>query len=531
MNYPFMPQRTNHQEIRRDLAERAAPRFAAFLQRTEYFAVEPDGVSSTARFFTPEGQDPLITFRHNADETVAISVIGQTDNHPLKIDDTSLHFAQHTASLLTEIIAERYPYEQLIVAIASRHGATTHAAIANSAERLVREQLKLDSESRQRSNSLDHAIQRMNFHIERESLDRRVIDLHHRVADLEEFSPNSHTKNRHFSIDELDTWNYNLFLRNRDPFLRLINSGHLHPLRLYVTSIADPALDPPTFRHPGQVITQVKDFLQLTPAQWKLFLRLSSEEYIHHSRPAEYLRDRLAPLAAAHANLVTDADLSTLFRAYDTHFLHHNPAWTHGDPEVAWSRIIGAYVRHILLTPPPQAVPFHSQAIAYVADAFRSRTHENQSWGPGDWDTLTERATRWHQRLRRRSYDVSPSDLKKSWQFLTTPDLLEQIVSDVQAPLPLHIEPLDTGVKLQNAARAMDNCLNTYIHSCATGQSRIFLIKRGKQILSAIQLILRSGEWSIGQSEAPHRLTVPEFAHNAASHLVSHYQRLHLEAA
>ena len=145
-------------------------------------------------------------------------------------------------------------------------------------------------------------------------------------------------------------------------------------------------------RTPGEIVTRMRRWGRMTPAQWRIFHRLANSAS-NRIRDPESMRETAR--LAADANVPT-TPLRTLLNL-------HRAMWRLNPPKrasrnrtertrrnhAAWVRTANAYLRRSPVDP-------DGRQLVWVGDALRVTLAAGRPWGPGDWRTLLTRAHRVH---------------------------------------------------------------------------------------------------------------------------------------
>lgn len=340
-------------------------------------------------------------------------------------------------------------------------------------------------------------------------LDLRVLDL-----------LNSHLKSRHSSPYIIPN-NYNWAALNAKTIAALDRATP--GITLYYTHLLLDPIRKAARLHPGQIVAAVKAHTGMTKPQWKAFCRLNPALFLHrliNRSPQEMesnLHDiRLLCEAVAQANRPKAPPdyLGLLERKVQAsaNYAAANP--TALSPWKAWVNILNGYLNG--QDHPRQDSYTQFANLSYIEDCFRQHVENDLPWTPADWQTLHHRARRWHQEIQNRH---SASFSSQPW-----PNALP-----AYADGDLNIEPVTNPKALHQLAKAMGNCLETYIPNCLRNRSRIFTISKHGRLMAAAEIVNDSGRWFSGQLEGPHRGQIPGIAHEAASRIPALYAQAEKE--
>ena len=332
--------------------------------------------------------------------------------------------------------------------------------------------------------------------------------------------------NTQFTRNWLTIGQYNMTTLNRKILQELATSSP-NVARYYCQNILKDNQKPVKLRHPGQVISAVKDYVKLTPAQWKYFCR-ASHPRIQEERNEQNLASlRLGMTALVEINQpeVTDQQLHLITLKTDRqNFTQENPQ---NDPLWrAWIQLARSYLKQF----PQEASDPHMKGLDQVMDAVRGYTDRGIFWGPGDWNTLYQRSERWHREAKlERSQKYTREQEEAVWTSLLASTTIDQY----------KFEPITNGLDLIKLSSVMHNCLWSYPQRCAKGDNRIFTVRkaedkhskngvpapRQQSLLAAVELQTNGHEWMVGQVEGPGSRRYPKGVKKAANELRNMYQK------
>ncbi len=306
---------------------------------------------------------------------------------------------------------------------------------------------------------------------------------------------------------------YNMVIMNLETF-RTMSENSPNVLGYFCRNIAF-TQDPRKVSGPGEIVENVKTETGLAqnPAGWRYFCRLWTPEMERHARQRG--RDAVTPLTAA--NLAAeinrpeapDALLSSVIMMDHHHRRYRTARWEQGDPWKAWTNVLNQF----LGAPDPQDTGF--RALDRIQDALNGHIQDDEPWGPGNWENLTARAERWHNRVpRRRPTPKETAGDTRSWESMV----------EYAEHGGVTITAVTNGRDLRKLGDSMGNCLRTYWQQCREGRSRIFVIQRDGKTAAAAELRQTNGRWSTGQVEAPFRGQLGEEIRPAVEALRKIYQ-------
>lgn len=310
------------------------------------------------------------------------------------------------------------------------------------------------------------------------------------------------------------TRDYNTVVKNFEIFKQLHSTCPI-VLWYYCTQIDAREKKPIKLNHPGQVIEAVKNELQLSPAQWSYLARLYSHP-IHNRDRNHNGQIQMATKALVDANC-PKANINRLQLVFDMVYLHakfQGVQWDQGDPWKAWTHAIGRFLAD---------AKAKKEDLYGISDALQGHIRDNQPWGPGDWETLCTRSTRWHQeqlRIRTQEYkDAQEKTRQMTW------DSKVQTFKDGD----YEFQAVTNGPDLIDLGTRMRNCLANYCGDCNAGISRIFTVTRKDQLVAAGQLVKHLGQWNTGQLEGPRHTKVTPELKDSFEKLRAAYQKADIQ--
>ena len=230
---------------------------------------------------------------------------------------------------------------------------------------------------------LSHLVSRINNKVRRNLLDPAVLKTTTAL-----FHPFGHQDHRYYRPTIHD---YNTVILNQTIFHAMLQTGQSTPLRAHCLEFLKNTDSPRVIAHPGEIIKEVKEHLNLTPAQWRYFCRAATNLSAHDISP--WRRDPIAltsqALVDANRPHATNAQLNIAWNRHRDHKTFANTPWEMGNPWKAWTGVLNHYLDdsdYMRLTKDPD----------YIVDALRYHVQHQLPWGPGNWDTLTARSQRWH---------------------------------------------------------------------------------------------------------------------------------------
>ena len=310
---------------------------------------------------------------------------------------------------------------------------------------------------------------------------------------------------------------YNTLARNGAVF-RAMEEQESPPLHYYVNAIAPAQEENRTFQHPGEVITCVRQHLQLTKAQWKVFARVPYPSWSGRTPDPTTVAKACEILARANVPRASDDTLATLVPVLSRGDTRIDVQWSHGVPADAWAALarafVAAYGGHTHYLYPDRT----STALSSLADALRDTIREDMPWGPGNWETLQHRTERWHSQATERRAKLDEKHTRERRESKWTSALAEFTQG------PFTVTPVSTVPELDNLAQEMDNCLSSYWKGCTNGLNRIFTVHQEEELAAAVELYLEDNRWLPGQSEGPKRTAAPAGIKTLLKEIAGKYQ-------
>ena len=307
---------------------------------------------------------------------------------------------------------------------------------------------------------------------------------------------------------------YNCVVLNPSIF-RELHASSPYPAKYYLLQIADQSPNPTTLKHPGQVIREVKEQLNLTPAEWSYFCRIPHPYRTMPGQPTipEQIRQSMNMLVELNVPEASNTVLESLTNSIYHHDIFRHANWEPGDPFLAWIQTMRQYLLatteyqrqnapHELPEPSqnppgqnqpgPHAVPMDEpqqelppelaiRSLWSVADALKGHIDAEQPWGPGNWPNLLARSNRWHQELDRQ---IQNTPLPTPSQDLSWTSLISSHISK-DGDQTIELRALTTGRELIQAARDLHNCLRAYSQRCSQNRSRIFTVHQDGKLVAA----------------------------------------------
>ena len=542
MKYPFIPTPTDTQDAREEMQNIASTLLA--LETAQYHALvkERKANAITLSIVKPErGKEAVRVHQSNNGDIhhYRDGIEVPSDLYlPSELEET-IH--QWATRRLTDLITTHTGRENMLNMLADPNYNHLAKEISSCAASTIDQSLQPFQRegSRAQLTSIRNALSEANEIIHNEMIDHRILHLAGTVLSPHSVRYSLTTNPPGKTHNEISTHTYNLFRLNRDTFNILIQNGYQHPLRLYTTVINPPKRRNERIHHPGRVIEALRKALVLTPAEWRIFLKIDSNHYIHQNDPITYIKSRTKFIADLNRPDLDDDQNTELFN-YPNLMEFQNQPWGHGQTDKAWKQVLRSYIAHTIpqnnenREQPEQQQGYEDQFqphrnIPYVADALRGTINMDLPWGPGKWNDLMRRAQRWHNQYGNHPNNMPMNLRNTTWDSALTDDQLEHIAETAMEDATGEIEHLGSGKSLQFAASTMNNCLSNYVQRCYEGESRIFLITADENIIAATQIIRDDKGWIQGQIEAPNRETIGPLALKTSKMILEQYNQAELQ--
>ena len=222
----------------------------------------------------------------------------------------------------------------------------------------------------------------------RDGLDGRTIQLANQL-----FNPITETEHNRLP----KTHQYNLVALNQQLFEAMISTGQTTPLRYHCIHLCKEG-PPRKFEHPGEIIRETRAAVAMTDAQWRYFCLAAKVE--RHDIPGSQfmagMRNSCQVLAEANRPKAPHHLLRMVFIRPREHDAFRNAEWDHGSAWDAWVNIVRRFLE-------PQPQPVSPSQLSRVTDAFHYHVTNQLPWGPGNWQALRARTSRWHREVPRHS--------------------------------------------------------------------------------------------------------------------------------
>ena len=536
MKYPFIPTPTDSKDAREEMQNTASTLLTLETAQYHVLVKERKANAITLSIVKPErGKEAVRVHQSNNGDIHHYRDGIETPSDLYLPGELEQNIHEWATRRLTDLITKHTGRDNMINMLADPNYSDLAKEISSQAASTINQALQpfqRDSPGNWIT-SIQIALSEANEIIHNEMIDHRILHLAGTVLSPHSsrhsltLSPPSKTYNA------ISTHTYNLFRLNRDTFNILIQNGYQHPLRLYTTIINPPKRRNERIHHPGRVINALRKALALTPAQWRIFLKIDSNHYIHQNDPITYIQSRSKLIADLNRPDLNDDENTELFN-YPNLMEFQNQPWGHGDANEAWKQVLRSYIAHTIpqnkenREQPEQQQGYEDrfqphQNIPYVADALRGTINMDLPWGPGKWNDLMRRTQRWHNQYGNQPNNMPLNLRNTTWESALTDDQLKHIAEIAMEDTAGEIEHLGSGKSLQFAASMMNNCLSNYVQRCYEGRSRIFLITADEDIIAATQIIRDDKDWIQGQIEAPNREPLSPLALKTSKMIIEQY--------
>ena len=537
MNYPFIPAPTNAEDARKVMQNTASTLLT--LEAAQYHALvkQKKANAITLSIVKPErGKEAVRVHQSNNGDIHQYRDGIETPSDLYLPSELEATIHQWATKRLTDLTTQHTGRNNMLNMLADPQHSHLAQDISSWAASTIDRALQPFQRESNGSwvTSIKNALSEANEIIHNQMIDHRILHLAGSVLSPCGGSHSLTASPPGKTYHEISTHTYNLFRLNRDTFNILTQNGYQHPLRLYVTVINPPQRRNERIRHPGGVINALRKALELTPAQWRIFLKIDSSHYIHRNDPITHIQERTKFIADLNRPDLDDDQNNQLFN-YPNLMEFQNQPWAHGDTNEAWKQVIRSYIADAIPQnrenrgqPQQQGYQNRFQPnrnIPYVADALWGAINMNLPWGPGEWNALMQRAQRWHNQQGNHPTNM-PTNLKNyTWQSALTDQKLKNIAEITMEDTAGEIEHLGSGKSLEFAAATMNNCMSNYVQRCHEGKSRIFLITADENIIAATEIIRDDKGWIQGQIEAPNRETLSPIALKTSQMILKEYNQ------
>ena len=298
---------------------------------------------------------------------------------------------------------------------------------------------------------------------------------------------------------------YNIVARALRPLEELLKSTP-NVAKLYAQSVGHwPEHQDRSPASPGEIVQLVREALELQGMAWRIFCNcdLTGKRVRLGDISVTEIRDSCRAAATANLGCRRTPALDKIACMHLRHFLMVETARETPWAARAWGNALHRYAT--------QTRTEHQDTthLVHIHDAIRGHAQDNTAWGPGDWETLVQRADRWGCRARRNA-----EKRVESWKSAV--DSLE--INGRR------FEALTNSGELIQAGTDMSNCLATLIRGCAAGNRRVFLTRResdGPAV--AAEIMLHNGRWRGSRTEGSGNHPPPEGLERAADELAQAY--------
>ena len=259
---------------------------------------------------------------------------------------------------------------------------------------------------------------------------------------------------------------------------------------------------------PGEIVQLVREALELQGMAWRIFCNcdvIGKRVRLGDISVTE-IRDSCRTAATANLGCRRTPALDKIVCMHLRHFLMSETARETPWAARAWGNALHRYAT--------QTRTEHQDTtnLVHIHDAIRGHAEDNIAWGPGDWETLVQRADRWGCRARRNA--GKREKRVESWKSAV--DNLE--INGRR------FEALTNSGELMQAGTDMSNCLATLIRGCAAGNRRVFVSRRkSREPAVAAEIMLHNGRWRGSRTEGSGNQPPPEGLEGAADQLAQAY--------
>ena len=249
--------------------------------------------------------------------------------------------------------------------------------------------------------------------------------------------------------------------------------------------------------HPGQIIAEIKEETGLTGAKWKAFCRTGPGEFLNLHNNREWDRDgernqvlHIVCQAIADTNQPKAGARSRVLISLAGRCQYYQVAeWERGNAWRAWVQLLNRFLD-------PRNERAQLSELQRVEDSLRRQIETGENWGPGNWETLVNRAEHWH---RARTIQGQERHRRADYNRRWASTLGETEHAGVT------FTPVLSGRELHRLGDEMGNCLGSYSKLCEQGETRIFTVTSNGEIAAVAEINRVGNVWRLGQIEGRHR--------------------------
>ena len=346
MNYPFIPAPTNAEDARKVMQNTASTLLT--LEAAQYHALvkQKKANAITLSIVKPErGKEAVRIHQSNNGDIHQYRDGIETPSDLYLPSELEATIHQWATKRLTDLTTQHTGRNNMLNMLADPQHSHLAQDISSWAASTIDRALQPFQRESNGSwvTSIKNALSEANEIIHNQMIDHRILHLAGSVLSPCGGSHSLTASPPGKTSHEISTHTYNLFRLNRDTFNILTQNGYQHPLRLYVTVINPPKRRNERIRHPGGVINALRKALELSPAQWRIFLKIDSSHYIHRNDPITHIQERTKFIADLNRPDLDDDQNNQLFN-YPNLMEFQNQPWAHGDTNEAWKQVIRSYI-------------------------------------------------------------------------------------------------------------------------------------------------------------------------------------------
>ena len=502
---------TRQLELIGHISDRIVPLVTQAHQDLPAFTVATSPTPSLKLFPNGKGR-PLFNLRRRRNRTLVLQPT--LEDHPnVPIMDLPKYTYQAqvslvTQELLTQILKSPLKGEMLHMVAASKHRAShiTHYL------RDIADALIADTAT---SYELDGVSKPIKGRKHRAEIGR-ALQNHFADADILHDAGIQYYSHENYA-NCVTLHQYNDLALNTQTYLRM-NSEAPNVLKTF-RNISRNNLELLQYPTPDHITRTVREALQLTPAQWRIFTQTpytSRDEPQHH---IIVLRTAMRLLTEVNIPLTTPGLTEVIVRMYPRHqwAVNHPPTWTYGDIWRTWVHIFHQAIAN-QNTKEKQQIYYHNDQdhlnLTAILDAFVYSVEHDLPWGHTDWESHIRRSQRIHARMvAELDFRENSPQSQVSWESLV--DSMQVDDYDVAA--------VTDGISIKKLAETMRNCLAQYINDCNDGKLRIFSVHHQQRLVAAFAINRQEGRWAVWQVEKPNSRAANPAHIAVAVKLADHY--------
>lgn len=295
---------------------------------------------------------------------------------------------------------------------------------------------------------------------------------------------------------------YNTVHLNREVF-KALEERKNQPLHYYLNRMAPHEPEVRVFSGPAELTKLVRNQVRLPDDLWNTFTKIPHNAWPEDTALPPRLAEHICRIVKK-ANPPPDKEENLQYAVSRLCQLRpQERRWDHGDPDQPWANLLNEFMK-FPARPHSLRTEYPVQQFNHIADAIQSAIASNAPWPNARWDHLCQRADRWQRETLREnerlSQEASRKLLETRWDSLVSTTTLDDYT----------FVPVENAVELINLAKELNNCLSSYVNSCAANNTRVFRVDQEGLPIGAVSLINTSGKWEPDQAEAHERARLPK---------------------